>query len=246
MGSASSTELEQDNRVDSSQTVGPNSRNNTNQPITTEANQQGTHTSIEQSELTSFQPTQIMTTSINEESTNINQAEASESSSPSPAAQFASSVPNRPPTSPSSAAPQPIDLSGVNSVPYRIERTETLNTVHPNQNDVNITVQTDSHVLRQRSNSQDLAVSPSVSKEVNDEKPSTTKKGNKGKNKGIMKEASLTSATCINPPSEINARLDTQVEVRVYPCNNSNNDRKKKFTQFMVKPEVSHFYMIDI
>ena len=47
---------------------------------------------------------------------------------------------------------------------------------------------------------------------------------------------------CLNPSSEVNARLDTQVEVRVYPCNNSNNsDRKKKFTQFMVKPEVSYF-----
>ena len=37
----------------------------------------------------------------------------------------------------------------------------------------------------------------------------------------------------------MNARLDTQVEVRVYPCNNSSSERKKKFTQFMVKPEVS-------
>ena len=45
---------------------------------------------------------------------------------------------------------------------------------------------------------------------------------------------------CVNPASEINARLDTQVEVRVYPCtNNSNNGNKKKFTQFNVKPEVS-------
>ena len=47
------------------------------------------------------------------------------------------------------------------------------------------------------------------------------------------------NAACLNPPSEVNARLDTQVEVKVYPCNNSTNDRKKKFTQFMVKPEVS-------
>ncbi len=41
----------------------------------------------------------------------------------------------------------------------------------------------------------------------------------------------------INPSSEINSRLDTQVEVRVYPCNNSSSSGKKKFTQFMVKPE---------
>jgi len=43
---------------------------------------------------------------------------------------------------------------------------------------------------------------------------------------------------CLNPASDINARLDTQVEVRVYPCNNNNgNHGKKKFTQFTVKPE---------
>jgi len=45
---------------------------------------------------------------------------------------------------------------------------------------------------------------------------------------------------CINPASEVNARLDTQVEVRVYPCNNSQSSSgKKKFTTFTVKPEVS-------
>lgn len=48
----------------------------------------------------------------------------------------------------------------------------------------------------------------------------------------------LSSGTCLNPASETNARLDTQVEVRVYPCNNNNNSGgKKRFTQFTVKPE---------
>lgn len=42
---------------------------------------------------------------------------------------------------------------------------------------------------------------------------------------------------CINPSSDVNARLDTQVEVRVYPCNNNSGNKKKQFTQFMVKPE---------
>ncbi|KAL7517442.1 hypothetical protein ACHAWX_002363 [Stephanocyclus meneghinianus] len=43
---------------------------------------------------------------------------------------------------------------------------------------------------------------------------------------------------CLNPASDINARLDTQVEVRVYPCNNNSTQApKKKFTQFNVKPE---------
>lgn len=47
---------------------------------------------------------------------------------------------------------------------------------------------------------------------------------------------------CINPASDINSRLDTQVEVRVYPCNNSQSGGKKKFTTFTIKPEVSRFY----
>lgn len=34
----------------------------------------------------------------------------------------------------------------------------------------------------------------------------------------------------------MNARLDTQVEVRVYPCNN-NSAGKKKYTSFTIKPE---------
>jgi hypothetical protein len=55
--------------------------------------------------------------------------------------------------------------------------------------------------------------------------------------------ASTTSAAlpCLNPASEINARLDTQVEIKVYPCSNSShsgNNGRKKVTQFMVKPEV--------
>jgi hypothetical protein len=43
---------------------------------------------------------------------------------------------------------------------------------------------------------------------------------------------------CINPASDVNSRLDTQVEVRVYPCNNSQGGGKKKFTTFTIKPEV--------
>jgi hypothetical protein len=41
---------------------------------------------------------------------------------------------------------------------------------------------------------------------------------------------------CINPSTEVNNRLDTQVEVRVYPCN-SQSGGKKKFTTFNIKPE---------
>eukprot|EP00555_Chaetoceros_dichaeta_P004342 CAMPEP_0198264174 /NCGR_PEP_ID=MMETSP1447-20131203/14930_1 /TAXON_ID=420782 /ORGANISM="Chaetoceros dichaeta, Strain CCMP1751" /LENGTH=52 /DNA_ID=CAMNT_0043953033 /DNA_START=71 /DNA_END=226 /DNA_ORIENTATION=+ len=36
---------------------------------------------------------------------------------------------------------------------------------------------------------------------------------------------------------EANGKMDTQVEVRVYPCNNNSGNAKKKFSQFSVKPE---------
>ncbi|KAL7551107.1 hypothetical protein ACHAWF_014302 [Thalassiosira exigua] len=51
----------------------------------------------------------------------------------------------------------------------------------------------------------------------------------------------LLPGTCVNPAAEINGRLDVQVEVRVYPCNNNAGTNpppsRKKFTQFHVKPE---------
>lgn len=46
-----------------------------------------------------------------------------------------------------------------------------------------------------------------------------------------------TPTRCINPASDINARLDTQVEVRVYPCNQSQSSGKKKYMGFTIKPE---------
>jgi hypothetical protein len=46
-----------------------------------------------------------------------------------------------------------------------------------------------------------------------------------------------TPVRCLNPASDVNGRLDTQVEVRVYPCNNSQGGGKKKFTSFTIKPE---------
>lgn len=42
---------------------------------------------------------------------------------------------------------------------------------------------------------------------------------------------------CINPAADINSRLDTQVEVKIYPCNNSQAGGKKKFTTLTIKPE---------
>jgi len=70
-------------------------------------------------------------------------------------------------------------------------------------------------------------------------KVTDTDNSNKGKDRlrdGSTSELSL-PARCINPASEVNSRLDTQVEVRVYPCNNSQGSGKKKFTTFTIKPE---------
>jgi len=61
------------------------------------------------------------------------------------------------------------------------------------------------------------------------------------KGRDRLKDGSSSELTlptrCINPASEVNSRLDTQVEVRVYPCNNSQGSGKKKFTTFTIKPE---------
>jgi hypothetical protein len=56
---------------------------------------------------------------------------------------------------------------------------------------------------------------------------------------------SNSNGLCLNPASELNSRLDTQVEIKVYPCNNSshgNNGGRKKCTQFIVKPEVREIW----
>jgi len=61
---------------------------------------------------------------------------------------------------------------------------------------------------------------------------------NNSSNAPTMDTQNAPAVVCLNPASEINSRLDTQVEVKVYPCNNNGNTSgKKKFTQFTVKPE---------
>jgi hypothetical protein len=250
MGSASSTtSLDQEPRSDPSRHTSSNNNNSTQTPSTTTSANQVSSSTLEQQDPATFHQTNtpIMTTSINEDSPTINENTAS--TSPLPAARYAASG-QLPPVSPASATPQPIDLTNANTLPYRMERTDTLNTVQQNNVDLNVMVQTDSRVLHQQSNSQEMAASPVVSADQAEEftvpvvQPTTTipatKKSSKSKSKiAVTKEPVEQNVACINPPSEVNARLDTQVEVRVYPCNNSNSDRKKKFTQFMVKPEVS-------
>jgi len=47
----------------------------------------------------------------------------------------------------------------------------------------------------------------------------------------------IPSASTMTTAREANGKMDTQVEVRVYPCNNNSGNAKKKFSQFSVKPE---------
>lgn len=91
-----------------------------------------------------------------------------------------------------------------------------------------------------------LAASPSLRVEdvgMYERRHSETSRGRERQREGATYYDPPTTPTpvrCLNPASEINARLDTQVEVRVYPCNNSQSGGKKKFTTFTVKPEVSN------
>ena len=92
---------------------------------------------------------------------------------------------------------------------------------------------------------------PSTSSIVGNVDPIATTKvaggpsiSNNGKTMDIRSSVPYPSTSCLNPASEVNARLDTQVEVKVYPCNNNGNTSgKKKFTQFTVKPEVSIMFV---
>ena len=79
--------------------------------------------------------------------------------------------------------------------------------------------------------------SPSLVR-VDDVSPPAGGSGSRGRERQRDGSEPTTPVRCVNPASEINGRLDTQVEVRVYPCNNSQGGGKKKFTTFTIKPEV--------
>lgn len=145
---------------------------------------------------------------------------------------------------------------------YDMNRSDTTNTFALDANGpaTNISVQRGSTVLRQSSIAEDLIPEEEVVEEVDLERSSSPTKPSNSQPKvvthkqvGMSSPSSKTpsslssprskskkkqSGVCINPSSEVNARLDTQVEVKVYPCNNnSQSGGKKKFTQFTVKPE---------
>jgi hypothetical protein len=86
--------------------------------------------------------------------------------------------------------------------------------------------------------------SPGGSQNEVDEGSSSNHRGRERQRDGTALEP-VAPVRCINPASDINARLDTQVEVRVYPCNNSSQGGgKKKFTTFTIKPEVSSYMFV--
>lgn len=82
-------------------------------------------------------------------------------------------------------------------------------------------------------------LSPSLVR-VDDASSPSSNRGRERQRDGTQEPAP--PVRCINPASDINSRLDTQVEVRVYPCNNSQGGGKKKFTTFTIKPEVSRSF----
>eukprot|EP00523_Entomoneis_sp_CCMP467_P003698 CAMPEP_0168752334 /NCGR_PEP_ID=MMETSP0724-20121128/18329_1 /TAXON_ID=265536 /ORGANISM="Amphiprora sp., Strain CCMP467" /LENGTH=648 /DNA_ID=CAMNT_0008800573 /DNA_START=177 /DNA_END=2123 /DNA_ORIENTATION=+ len=67
------------------------------------------------------------------------------------------------------------------------------------------------------------------------EPPTTPSPQSRGR--PLVRDEVPTPTRCINPASDVNARLDTQVEVRVYPCNNSNSSKKKAASSFTIRPE---------
>jgi hypothetical protein len=85
-------------------------------------------------------------------------------------------------------------------------------------------------------NAAPLETGPVSPTNANTPTSTSSKKSKKTPSKKPAPIKTSSPKTTINPAPEINSRLDTQVEVRVYPCNNSQTS-KKKFTQFMVKPE---------
>lgn len=108
---------------------------------------------------------------------------------------------------------------------YGMQRSETINTVVPGSGGLSplSLVRQSSSLSHVREEPEDLiktAVESPIasSSSAKSSKMSSSKKG-------------------LNSAVDINSRLDTQVEVRVYPCNNASTSSKKKFTQFMVKPE---------
>jgi len=71
--------------------------------------------------------------------------------------------------------------------------------------------------------------------------PASPMRRNNGGNTTVVPNTAvpmpLVATPCLNQAKDVNDRLDTQVEVKVYPCNNNSGNVKKKFSQFSVKPE---------
>ena len=110
--------------------------------------------------------------------------------------------------------------------PYVMARADTMNTVTPGDQS--------SSLMAKDTN---LLIAPNTQ-----QKPASGRhddKGEDGETPANM-PAALAPVQCLNPVAEVNAKMDTQIEVRVYPCNNSagGGSNRKKCTQFTVKPEV--------
>ena len=131
---------------------------------------------------------------------------------------------------------------------YDFERTDTLGTfAHPSSTGENANIQGELALNAVSSMPEAIPMHHSPS-----QSPTKSVKSNKSKS-AITKEIDRDNlfyelnGPCLNPSTEVNARLDSLVEVKVYPCNNSTSERKKKnVTQFNVKPEVSSYELLII
>ena len=93
--------------------------------------------------------------------------------------------------------------------------------------------------LHERTRTQPIYVENDIAcaASVEDAMPSPPSSPPQSRGRPLVRDDALPlPARCINPASEVNARLDTQVEVRVYPCNN-NTSKKKAASSFTIRPE---------
>ena len=111
---------------------------------------------------------------------------------------------------------------------------------HNNPSDSSVPANLRPLPLNERARTQPMFADNDVgpSNSVDDVMPSPPTSPPQARGRPLVRDEALpTPARCINPASEVNARLDTQVEVRVYPCNNSNSSKKKAASSFTIRPE---------
>ena len=144
-----------------------------------------------------------------------------------------------------SAPEEPVDAVSESPAPETSAAEAQAVTVsnHDDTNNNNISGGNSSDNMRPQSSSEQSRSQPMV---VEDPAPPVTEKvpepsastsPSQPRGRPLVRDELPPPSRCINPASDVNARLDTQVEVRVYPCNNSNSSKKKAASSFTIRPE---------